>query len=73
MYYCTIYQQSYGKLTPKSAFDLFLCLSYSDRADAEHCKQMLIKQALNNEGVIYSEENNYTTLTGKIMAVRTKI
>lgn len=67
MYYCTIYQQSYGKLTPRSVFDLFLCLSYSDRTDAERCKQKLVQQALSNGGVIYSEENNYTTLTGKIM------
>ena len=67
MYYCTIYLQPYGKLTPNSIFDLFLCLSYSDRADAENCKQVLINQALDNGGIIYSEKDNYTILTGKIM------
>ena len=45
MYYCTIYLQLYGKLTPNSKFDLFLCLSYANKADAENCKQNLIKQA----------------------------
>ena len=67
MYYCTIYLQPYGKLTPTSIFDLFLCLSYSDRADAENCKHVLISQALDNGGIIYSEKEGYTTLTGKIM------
>lgn len=67
MYYCTIYQQTYGKLTPNSVFDLFLCLAYPDKAAAERCKQMLVQQALYNGGIIYSEENTYTTLTGKIM------
>lgn len=67
MYYCTIYEQVYGKLTPNSIFELFLCLSYSNKADAENCKQALIKQALDNDGVIYSEKNNYTVLTGKLM------
>ena len=67
MYYCTIYEQVYGKLTPNSIFELFLCLSYSNKADAENCKQTLIKQALDNGGIIYSEKNNYTVLTGKLM------
>ena len=67
MYYCTIYLQPYGKLTPNSVFDLFLCLSYSNKVDAENCKQTLIKQALASGGVIYSEKENYITLTGKIM------
>lgn len=67
MYYCTIYLQSYGKLTPNSIFDLFLCLSYSNKADAENCKQTLIRQALDSGGVVYSEKENYITLTGKIM------
>lgn len=67
MYYCTIYLQPYGKLTPNSIFDLFLCLSYYNKADAESCKQTLIIQALESGGVIYSEKENYITLTGKIM------
>ncbi len=67
MYYCTIYLQPYGRLTPNSAFDLFLCLSYVDKADAESCKQNLVKQALDNGGEIYLEQNGYTILTGKIM------
>jgi hypothetical protein len=67
MYYCTIYLQPYGRLTPTSNFDLFLCLSYPDRAAAENCARMQIKQALDNGGIIYSEQNGYTTLTGKIM------
>ena len=67
MYYCTIYEQVYGKLTPNSVFELFLCLSYSDKAAAENCKQTLIKQALDNGGLIYSEKCNYTILTGKLM------
>ena len=67
MYYCTIYLQPYGKLTPSSVFDLFLCLSYTNRADAETCKQTLVNQALNSGGIIYSEQDGYTVLTGTIM------
>jgi hypothetical protein len=67
MYYCTIYQQAYGKLTPNSIFELFLCLSYSSKTAAENCKQTLINQALDSGGVIYSEKNNYTILAGKLM------
>ena len=67
MYYCTIYQQVYGKLTPNSIFELFLSLSYTNKADAENCKQTLVKQALDNGGTIYSEQSDYTILTGKIM------
>lgn len=67
MYYCTIYQQVYGKLTPNSIFELFLSLSYANKADAENCKQTLVKQALDNGGTIYLEQNGYTILTGKIM------
>ena len=67
MYYCTIYLQPYGRLTPTSVFDLFLCLSYIDKADAENCRQVLIKQALDSGGIIYAETDSYTTLTGKIM------
>ena len=67
MYYCTIYMQLAGRLSDKSVFDLFICLSYLDKADAEHYKQTLIKQALENGGSIYAEEGAYTTLTGKII------
>jgi hypothetical protein len=67
MYYCTIYTQTYGKLTPTAVFDLFLCLSYAYKADAENCKTTLIKQALENGGIIYSEDTSYTILTGNIM------
>lgn len=67
MYYCTIYLQPYGRLTPTSVFDLFLCVSYSDKAEAESCKQKLVKQALDSGGEIYAEQNGYITLTGKIM------
>ena len=67
MYYCTIYLQPYGRLTPTSTFDLFLCLSYDNKKDAENRVQALIKQALDNGGIIYAEENGYTTLTGKLM------
>lgn len=67
MYYCTIYQQVYGKLTPNSIFELFLCLTYTSKADAENCKQILVRQALDSGGMIYSEKNNYTVLTGKLM------
>ena len=67
MYYCTVYLQPYGRLTPTSIFDLFLCLSYDNKADAENCKQLLVKQALDSGGVIYSEEAGYITLTGPIM------
>ena len=67
MYYCTIYQQVYGKLTPNSIFELFLSLSYADKADAENCKQALVIQALDSGVIIYSEKNNYTILTGKLM------
>lgn len=67
MYYCTIYKQIYGKLTPNSVFEIFLCLSYSNKADAENCKQKLVKQALYCGGEIYAEQNGYSTLTGKLM------
>lgn len=67
MYYCTIYTQLGGRLTNKSVFDLFICLAYQDRTDAENYKQILIKQALEHGGSIYSEEGEYTTITGKIV------
>ena len=73
MYYCTIYMQLGGRLTDKSIFDLFICLSYFDRADAEKYKQTLVQQALDNGGSIYSEEDSYTTITGKIILKSTGI
>jgi hypothetical protein len=62
-----------GRLSDKSVFDLFICLSYLDRADAEAYKQSLIQQALENGGSIYSEEGDYTTITGKIILKPTGI
>lgn len=73
MYYCTIYMQLAGRLSDKSVFDLFICLSYLDKADAETYKQTLINQALENGGSIYSEEGGYTTITGKIILKPTGI
>lgn len=73
MYYCTIYMQLGGRLTDKSVFDLFICLSYQDKVDAENFKQTLVKQALESGGSIYSEEDNYTTVTGKIILKPTGI
>ena len=67
MYYCTIYMQLSGRLTNKTTFEPFICLSYSDKADAENYKQTLVDQALKSGGSIYSEEGGYTTLTGKII------
>ena len=67
MYYCTIYMQLGGRLTDKSVFDLFVCLSYHDKSDAENYKRTLVSQALEGGGSIYAEEDNYTTLTGKII------
>ena len=65
MYYCTIYEQSGGRLTDKSIFELYICLSYLDKADAENYKQVLIQQALENGCRIYADDN-YTTVSGKI-------
>ena len=73
MYYCTIYMQLGGRLTDKSIFDLFICLSYFARADAEKYQQTLVQQALDNGGSIYSEEDSYTTITGKIILKSTGI
>ena len=73
MYYCTIYTQLAGRLSDKSVFDLFICLSYLDKADAESYKKILIQQALDNGGRIYSEEGDYTTITGKIILKPTGI
>ena len=73
MYYCTIYMQLGGRLTDRSVFDLFICLSYQDKSDAEKYKRVLISQALESGGSIFSEEDNYTTLTGKIILKSTGI
>ncbi len=73
MYYCTIYQQSSGKQSDKSLFELFISLSYLDKADAENYKQSLITQALENGGSIYLEDGAYTTVTGKIILRTTGI
>jgi hypothetical protein len=56
-----------GRLTSTSTFELFISLSYLDRVDAEAFKQTLIKQALENGGSVYSDDGDYTTLTGKII------
>lgn len=65
MYYCTIYKQS--KLSDKNTCEVFICLSYLDRADAEKYQQNLIQQAIAAGGRTYLTEGNYTTLTGKIL------
>lgn len=70
MYYCTIYTQS---RSDKSAFELFMCLSYQMKADAESFKQKLAQQALDNGGRIYADEDEYTTLNGKIIFKRAGI
>ena len=67
MYYCTIYMQPSGRLSDKSSFDLFLCLSYIVKADAESCKQKIIQQAIDQGGRVYLDEEDYTTITGKII------
>ena len=67
MYYCTIYMQLGGRLTDKSTFELFICLAYQDRVDAERYKQLLVQQATEHGGKVYAEEGDYTTLTGKII------
>ena len=64
MYYCTIYTQS--KLSDKNTCEVFLCLSYLDKADAEAYQQKLIQQAIEAGGRTYLTEGNYTTITGKI-------
>ena len=73
MYYCTIYMQLAGRLSDKSVFDLFICLPYSDRVDAENYKRTLISQALEAGGHIYADEDDYTTITGKIILKSTGI
>lgn len=67
MYYCTIYMQPTGRLSDKSIFELFICLAYTDKSDAECYKQTLIKQALESGGSIYLDDGDYTTVTGKIV------
>lgn len=65
MFYCTIYKQS--KLSDKNTCEVFISLSYLDRADAEKYQQNLIQQAIEAGGRTYLTEGNYTTLTGKIL------
>lgn len=64
MFYCTIYKQS--KLSDKNTCEVFICLSYLDKADAESYQQKLIQQAIEAGGRTYITEGNYTTITGKI-------
>lgn len=65
MFYCTIYKQA--KLSDKNTCEVFLCLSYLDKADAEIYQQKLIQQAVEAGGRTYVTEGNYTTITGKIL------
>jgi hypothetical protein len=71
MYYCTIYKQS--KLSDKNTCEVFICLSYLDKADAEKYQQNLIQQAIESGGRTYLTEGNYTTITGKILLKPTGI
>jgi hypothetical protein len=71
MFYCTIYKQT--KLADKNTCEVFLCLSYLDRADAESYQQKLIQQAIEAGGRTYLTEGNYTTITGKIILKPTGI
>ena len=71
MFYCTIYKQA--KLSDKNTCEVFLCLSYLDKADAESYQQKLIQQAIEAGGRTYVTEGNYTTITGKILLKPTGI
>ncbi len=71
MYYCTIYKQT--KLSDKNTCEVFLCLSYLEKADAESYQQKLIQQAVEAGGRTYLTEGNYTTITGKILLKPTGI
>lgn len=71
MFYCTIYKQA--KLSDKNTCEVFLCLSYLDKADAESYQQNLIQQAIEAGGRTLLTEGNYTTLTGKILLQPTGI
>lgn len=71
MYYCTIYKQA--KLSDKNTCEVFICLSYLDKADAEKYQQNLIQQAIEAGGRTYLTEGNYTTITGKILLKPTGI
>lgn len=73
MYYCTIYMLPGKRLVDKSVFELSLCLSYLDKADAENYKRLLIQQALKNGGSIHSEEGDCTIISGKIVLKTTGI
>ena len=71
MFYCTIYKQA--KLSDKDTCEVFLCLSYLDKADAESYQQKLIQQAIEAGGRTYVTEGNYTTITGRILLKPTGI
>jgi hypothetical protein len=71
MYYCTIYKQS--KLSDKNTCEVFICLSYLEKADAESYQQKLIQQATEAGGRTFLTEGNYTTITGKILLKPTGI
>lgn len=71
MYYCTIYKQA--KLSDKNTCEVFICLSYLDKADAESYQQKLTQQAIEAGGRTYVTEGNYTTITGKILLKPTGI
>ena len=71
MYYCTIYKQA--KLSDKNTCEVFICLSYLEKADAESYQQKLIQQATEAGGRTFLTEGNYTTITGKIVLKPTGI
>lgn len=71
MFYCTIYKQQ--KLSDKNTCEVFLSLSYLDKADAENYQQKLVQQAIEAGGRTYVTEGNYTTITGKILLKPTGI
>jgi hypothetical protein len=71
MFYCTIYKQA--KLSDKNTCEVFLSLSYLDKADAEKYRQTLIQQTIEAGGRTYITEGNYTTITGKVLLKPTGI
>lgn len=71
MFYCTIYKQA--KLSDKNTCEVFLSLSYLDKADAENYQRKLVQQALEVGGRTFVADGNYTTITGKILLKPTGI
>ena len=71
MFYCTIYKQA--KLSDKNTCEVFLSLSYLDKADAEAYQKKLVQQAIEAGGRTYVTEGNYTTITGRILLKPTGI